>query len=79
MMAFDQKVHFQNYNAFIVSKENPVELSFPSGKRAYVFAEAHCGAMGTLNRNRAKDPEGITGIKLQEKDWQRIKEYLAKA
>ena len=78
MMAFDQKVHFQNYNAFIVSKENPVEFSFPSGKRAYVFAEAHSGAMGTLNRNRLKDPEGITGLKLQEKDWQRIREYLAK-
>lgn len=78
MMAYGQKVRFRSYNAFIVSKENPVELSLASGKRTYVFAEAHCGAMGTLNRSRLKDPEGITGLKLQEKDWQRIKEYLAK-
>ena len=78
MMAYGQKVRFRNYNSFIVSKENPVELSFPSGKRTYVFAEAHCGAMGTLNRSRLKDPEGITGLKLQEKDWQHIREYLAK-
>jgi hypothetical protein len=78
MMGYGQKVRFRSYNAFIVSKENPVELSFPSGKRAYVFAEAHCGAMGTLNRSRLKDPKGITGLKLQEKDWQHIREYLAK-
>lgn len=78
MMAYGQKVRVRTYNTFIVSKENPVELSLASGKRAYVFAEAHCGAMGTLNRSRLKDPEGITGLKLQEKDWQRIKEYLAK-
>ena len=78
MMAYGQKVRFRSYNAFIVSKENPVEFSFPSGKRAYVFAEAHCGAMGTLNRSRLKDSEGVTGIELQKKDWQRIKEYLAR-
>jgi hypothetical protein len=78
MMAYGQKVRVRTYNTFIVSKENPVEFFFPSGKRAYVFAEAHSGAMGTLNRSRLKDSEGVTGIELQKKDWQRIKEYLAR-
>ena len=78
MMAFDHKVRFRNYNTFIVSKENPVEISLASGKTTYVFAEAHCGAMGTLNRSRLKGPDGEIGIELQKKDWQRIKEYLAK-
>lgn len=76
MMAFDRKVRIGSYNAFIVGKENPVELTLPSGKRVFVFAEAHCGAMGTLNRNRLKDPDGAKDIELQKKDWQRIKQYL---
>ena len=76
MMAFDRKVRIGSYNVFIVGKENPVELTLPSGKRVFVFAEAHCGAMGTLNRNRLKDPDGLKDIDLQKKDWQRIKQYL---
>lgn len=76
MMAFEQKVKIGNYNAFITGKNNPVEVSLPSGQKAYVFAEAHCGAMGTLNRSRLKDPDGITGIALQKKDWAKIKTCL---
>ena len=76
MMAFDRKVRIGSYNAFIVGEENPVELTLSSGKRVLVFAEAHCGAMGTLNRNRLKDPDGAKDTELQKKDWQRIKQYL---
>ncbi len=78
MMAFDQKIKIHRYNDFITGPDNPVEVSFPSGKNAYVFAEAHCGAMGTLNRNRLKDADGLTGIELQKKDWLRIKDYLTR-
>ena len=73
MMAFERKEKIENYNAFVTGKDNPVEIALSSGQQAYVFAEAHCGAMGTLNRNRHKDPTGIDGIALQEKDWARIK------
>lgn len=76
MMAFDQSVKIRRYNDFITSQDNPVEVSFPSGKKAFVFAEAHCGAMGTLNRKRLEDSGGTTGLELQKKDWARIKEYL---
>ena len=76
MMAFDRNVRIGSYNAFIVGEENPVELTLSSGKRVLVFAEAHCGAMGTLNRNRLKDPDGAKDTELQKKDWQRIKQYL---
>ena len=79
MMAFEQKVRIGNYNAFITGKDNPVSVTLSSSQKAYVFAEAHCGAMGTLNRNRLKDPDGATGIDLQVKDWARIKEYLKDA
>jgi hypothetical protein len=47
-----------------------------SGQKAYVFAEAHCGAMGTLNRDRLKDADGTTGINLQKKDWERVTEFI---
>ena len=76
MMAFNREAKIGNYNAFITGKNNPVEVSLSSGQKAYVFAEAHCGAMGTLNRSRLKDPDGINGIELQVKDWARIKDYF---
>lgn len=76
MMAFGRKVRIGRYNTFITGKDNPVEVTLASGKKAFVFAEAHCGVMGTLNRNRLKDPDGMTGIDLQKKDWERIREYI---
>lgn len=76
MMAFERKNKIGNYNTFITGKNNPVEVSLSSGQKAYVFAEAHCGAMGTLNRSRLKDPAGIKGIALQVKDWSRIKDCI---
>ena len=76
VMAFDKKVHIGNYNAFITGENNPVEVSLASGQKVAVFAEAHCGAMGTLNRNRLKAPDGTTGIELQKRDWAKIKDYL---
>ncbi|MBR4579016.1 MAG: hypothetical protein IKO22_05345 [Oscillospiraceae bacterium] len=76
MMAFNHKAKIRRYNDFITGPDNPVEVSFPSGKIAYVFAEAHCGAMGTLNRKRLKDTDELTGLELQKKDWLRIEDYL---
>ena len=76
MMAFDRSVKIRRYNDFITSQDNPVEVSFSSRKKAFVFAEAHCGAMGTLNRNHLKVTDGLTGIETQKKDWLRIKDYL---
>lgn len=76
MMAFEREIKIRSYNAFITGKNNPVEVSLSSGQKAYVFAEAHCGAMGTLNRNRLKDQDGTTGIDLQIKDWARVMEYM---
>ena len=69
-------VRIRNYNAFVTGSQNPVSVTLPGGKVSHVFAMAHCGAMGTLNRNRLHDTEGLTGIELQKKDWRRIKDYL---
>ena len=76
MMAFDRNAKIGSYHAFVTGRDNPVEVSLLSGQKAYVFAEAHCGVMGTLNRGRLKDPDGTNGIALQVKDWARIKDCL---
>ena len=72
----DKKVRFKGYNAFLTGKDNPVAVTLSCGKQVYVFAQAHCGAMGTLNRNRPKDPSGAIGLELQKKDWSKMKAYF---
>lgn len=57
------------YNDFIEdTNRNPVVLD--SGIK--VYALAHCGSMGTLNRVTAKPKSMDQGEKLQRKDWERI-------
>lgn len=62
----------KSYNCFIESSINPVAVTLESGETAYVFALAHCGAMGTLNRNGKKS----TDLNKQLEDWRKIAGYL---
>lgn len=62
----------KDYNTFIESPNNPVSVTLENGKTTYIFALAHCGAMGTLNRNGKKS----TDLNKQLEDWKRIKTYL---
>lgn len=64
-----------NYNQFIESSRNPVRVQLDSGKDVHIFALAHCGALGTLNRNRGKDKlEDILAV--QKQDWKKILPYV---
>ena len=74
LSAFDVRLssRIKNYNAFIESTNNPVAVTLENGKAAYVFALAHCGAMGTLNRNSKKS----TDLEKQLADWRKIRAYL---
>ena len=58
------RITISNYNRYIESKMNPTEIG---GKM--IFAEAHCGYFGTINRNRGS---GKNGLELQKEDWKRI-------
>ena len=51
---------------------NPVIVATPSGTNIAVFVLAHCGVMGTLNRNGKKN----LGLDQQIADWERIFIYL---
>ena len=74
-----KKEHIKGYNAFIESTRNPVRFPLLSGKITAVFAEAHCGTIGTMNRNRfGKKGELSSSHSLdrQMEDWARIKACL---
>ena len=76
MSAFDIQLPacMKNYNSFIESTNNPSAVPLENGSTAYVFALAHCGAMGTLNRNKKKSAE----LDKQLENWRKIKTYLDK-
>ena len=77
LSAFDVKLKpvIGNYNQFIESERNPISVKLENGQIAYVFALAHCGALGTLNRNRGKDKSDDI-LAIQKQDWKRIIPYL---
>ena len=64
-----------NFNQFIEDNcKNPFKLG-----NSFVFAVAHCGVMGTLNRNRAKrrgNEKIKNNLDIQVEDWSYIKQYL---
>lgn len=75
LAAFDKKEQINSYNRFIESEKNPVSITFDNGETAYVFALAHCGVMGTLNRNRGKK-QRADDLTLQLQDWARVLPYI---
>ena len=74
--AFDVQLstRIKDFNSFIEGPDNPVVVSLENGNTSYVFALAHCGAMGTLNRNGKKNAD----LDKQLDDWRKIKPYLSK-
>lgn len=68
----ESTIRIKDFNSIIESNQNPVAVTLKDGSTAHVFALAHCGAMGTLNRNRKKN----AGLTLQMEDWKRIIPYI---
>lgn len=71
-LAPDLKPRIGRYNNYIESSRNPVSISTASGAIISVFALAHCGVTGTLNRN------GKENLKLDKQiaDWKKVAQYL---
>lgn len=68
----------RGFNRFLDSGENYRAVALPSGKLVRVYAVAHCGTIGTMNRNRGKkyedgSPRSSKDIAVQIQDWERIK------
>jgi hypothetical protein len=68
----------RGFNRFLDGGENYRAAALPSGKPVRVYAVAHCGTIGTMNRNRGKKAEDGSNlsskeIAVQKQDWERIK------
>ena len=68
----------RGFNRFLDSGENHRTVSLPSGNPVRVYAVAHCGTIGTMNRNRGKKAEDGSNLSSKEiavqiQDWERIK------
>ena len=62
-----EKPKIKRYNDFIASDLNPVRIE-KNGHEVRIYGFAHCGAMGTLNRNNKKDGS----LDKQIEDWKHI-------
>lgn len=69
--------HMKGYNAFISSEQNPKTIQLENGKAVAVFALAHCGAIGTMNRNRGCKSIGQDKLELQKRDWEKVYTYIS--
>ncbi len=78
--AFGEKVspRMRGYNAFITSEQNPKTIQLENDKPIAVFALAHCGAVGTMNRNRGCKNVVKDKLNLQKQDWRKVYTYLSK-
>ena len=68
----------RGFNRFLDSGETHRTVSLPSGKPVRVYAVAHCGTIGTMNRNRGKKAEDGSNLSSKEiavqiQDWERIR------
>ena len=72
--------HIKGFNRFLDSEKNDQDVSLNSGQPVRVYAVAHCGTIGTMNRNRGKKaPDGSSlssrDLIIQKQDWDRINKY----
>ena len=70
MRSLGGKARLRGYNQFVESESNPVRCG-----GVQVFAEAHCGYFGTVNRARGSNKNGLD---LQIEDWKKIRQALEK-
>lgn len=63
-----KKPKIKRYNDFIESGSNPVRAQI-NGAEVRIFGFAHCGVMGTLNRNNKQG----TDLEKQKQDWERAR------
>lgn len=73
LMAFGQPLPapIRSYNRWIESDQNPVTISLPAQRPMRGFALAHCGKLGTMNRNRGQ--ENKLSLQRQIDDWHKIR------
>ncbi len=74
LSALGKKTKIGNYTHFIESDQNPFSLQLEDGNAVKIYGVAHCGAMGTLNRN---GKTSSNDLQKQKEDWKRILEDIS--
>ena len=71
-----QMKRVKGFNRFLDSGENNRAVRLDTGKTVSVYAVAHCGTIGTMNRNRSEHSSGqitsSSNISRQKQDWARF-------
>jgi uracil-DNA glycosylase len=75
-----QMKRINGFNRFLDSGENYQDIPLDAGHSVRVYAVAHCGTIGTMNRNRGKkkpdgSPLSSRDLMIQKQDWERINKY----
>ena len=71
LMSWGQKPmpRIKRYNDYLDHQDKPQIIKLQNQTEVSVFALAHCGAMGTMNRNRGYADAQTDKLTLQKKDW----------
>ena len=70
----DSPIMGLSYNSFI-ERRKPISIAVKGGASVIVFPLAHCGSLGTMNRN-ADYGKSSTDLTKQKEDWDYINKYL---
>ena len=70
----DSPIMGLSYNSFI-ERRKPISIAVKGGASVTVFPLAHCGSLGTMNRN-ADCGKSSTDLTKQKEDWDYINKYL---
>ena len=76
-----QMKRINGFNRFLDSGENYQDIPLDAGHSVRVYAVAHCGTIGTMNRNRGKkkpdgSPLSSRDLTIQKQDWEKFKNDL---
>lgn len=72
-----KKVHINKFYQTLEDGDNYITFEL-SGKTMRIYAVAHCGSYGVMNRKKyaSNSVDTKSGLDLQKEDWMKIKEYL---
>lgn len=74
MLSLGGKPRIGSYNSVIEGGYDAVRLA--DGSQVAIFPLAHCGVMGTNNRNRSSAGKPSDLLALQRQDWEKVGRYL---
>lgn len=72
-----KKIQIERFYEALENNSNYADVKLESGENVRVYAVAHCGSYGIMNRKKYASQllKNEDGLELQKQDWLKIKEY----